>query len=101
MYRCSGLLEILIPSIHAYCEIDNDRPQGRIAVPAEVLKRLGVGPGSVLQWDEWGNEIVVRRAGRYSSEDVHRALFPSGPMTRSPGLKEAMRKYVRKKHARG
>ena len=50
--------------------------QGQISVPAEVRRRLGIGPGSILEWDEDGEQIVVRRAGRYTSEDVHRALFP-------------------------
>ena len=53
--------------------------QGQISVPAEVRRKLGVGPGSVLEWDEQGDSIVVRRVGRYTSEDVHRALFPEGP----------------------
>ncbi|MGB6603409.1 MAG: AbrB/MazE/SpoVT family DNA-binding domain-containing protein, partial [Steroidobacteraceae bacterium] len=50
--------------------------QGQISVPAEVRKKLGVGPGSVLEWDEQDDKVVVRRSGRYASEDVHRALFP-------------------------
>jgi len=57
--------------------------QGQISVPAEVRRRLGIGPGSILEWDEDGEQIVVRRAGRYTSEDVHRALFlePLKPRT--------------------
>jgi AbrB family looped-hinge helix DNA binding protein len=51
--------------------------QGQISVPAEVRQRLGVGPGSVLEWDEQDDQVVVRRAGRYSSEEVHSALFPA------------------------
>ncbi|MGH7878609.1 MAG: AbrB/MazE/SpoVT family DNA-binding domain-containing protein, partial [Candidatus Binataceae bacterium] len=42
--------------------------QGQISVPAEVRRKLGVGPGSVLEWDEQGHQVVVRRAGQYSSE---------------------------------
>ena len=75
--------------------------QGQISVPAEVRKKLGVGPGSVLEWDESGEQIVVRRAGRYSSEEIHRAVFPHG--TRQPRklgeLKEGIRQAVRKRHA--
>jgi AbrB family looped-hinge helix DNA binding protein len=41
--------------------------QGQISVPAGVRKKLGVGPGSVLEWDE----------------------------------QDAIRKYIRKRHARG
>jgi AbrB family looped-hinge helix DNA binding protein len=75
--------------------------QGQISVPAEVRQRLGVGPGSVLEWDEQGDEVIVRRAGRYTSEEVHRALFPEAVQEGRPAdVKDAIRKYIRKKHAR-
>ena len=54
--------------------------QGQISVSAEVRRRLGIGPGSVLEWNEEDEKIVVRRSARYSSEDIHRAVFPhEGP----------------------
>jgi AbrB family looped-hinge helix DNA binding protein len=75
--------------------------QGQISVPAEIRQRLGVGPGSVLEWDELDDQVVVRRAGRYSSEEVHSTLFPDGHSPPPPvDAKEAIRKYIRKKHAR-
>ncbi len=75
--------------------------QGQISVPAEVRKRLGIGPGSILEWDEQGDQVVVRRAGRYSSEDVYDALFPNKkPATTPADVKNAIRTYVRKRHAR-
>jgi len=76
--------------------------QGQISVPAEIRKKLGVGPGSVLEWDEQNDEVVVRRAGRYSSEEIHHALFSApAPAAASAGVKEGIRKYIRKRHARG
>jgi antitoxin PrlF len=77
--------------------------QGQISVPAEVRRRLGVDPGAVLEWDEADGEIVVRRAGRYSSEDIHRALFPDRSPTRKTlrEMKDGIRRHVRKRHARG
>jgi antitoxin PrlF len=76
--------------------------QGQISVPAEIRKKLGVGPGSVLEWDEHDDKVVVRRSGRYASEDVHRALFPDrAPVSGEGDVKEAIRKYIRKRHARG
>jgi len=77
--------------------------QGQVSVPAEVRRRLGVGPGAILEWDAEGGAIVVRRAGRYSSEDVHRAVFPKGrPKTRAVAqLKAGIRRYIKKHHARG
>lgn len=75
--------------------------QGQISVPAEVRRRLGIGPGSVLEWDAEGDNVLVRRAGRYTSEDVHRALFASPPRPRTlKELKEGIRKYVQGRHAR-
>jgi antitoxin PrlF len=74
--------------------------QGQISVPAEVRKKLGIGPGSMLEWyDEQGN-VVVRRAASFSSAEIHQALFPKGPKTRSaPDVKAGIRKYIRQRHA--
>ena len=74
--------------------------QGQVSVPARVRKRLGVGPGSVLEWDEDGDQVVVRRAGRYSSEDIHRTLFPTKPKRRTvEEMKNGIRRYIKKRHA--
>ena len=74
--------------------------QGQISVPAEIRRKLGIGPGSVLEWDEDGEQVVVRKAGRYSSEDIHRAVFAKPPKARKiQELKEAIRRHVRDKHA--
>ena len=76
--------------------------QGQISVPAEIRRKLGVGPGSVLEWEEEGDKVVVRRAGRYTSEDIHRAIFGD----RKPAfhsleeIDEGVRRYIRKKYAR-
>jgi len=76
--------------------------QGQISVPAEVRKRLGLGPGSILEWDVEDDQVVVRRAGRYSFEEIHRALFPRKPKARSlQDIEEGIRRHIRKRHARG
>jgi antitoxin PrlF len=77
--------------------------QGQISVPAEVRRRLGLGPGSVLEWDEDGDAIVVRRSGRYSFEDIRRSLFgDTRPRRRTlDELKQGIRRHMRKRHARG
>jgi antitoxin PrlF len=75
--------------------------QGQISVPVEVRKKLGVGPGSVLEWEEQDGQVVVRRAGRFTSEDVHQALFPQGAAKKGPAdVKEGVREYIRNRHAR-
>jgi hypothetical protein len=62
-----------------------------------------VGPGSVLEWDEAGDTVVVRKAGRFTSEEIHRALFHGvPPKRRSPAeVKAGIRRYIKKRHARG
>ena len=76
--------------------------QGQISVPAEVRRKLGIGPGSVLEWAEEGDAVVVRKAGRHTSEDIHRAIFAQ----RTPTAKkveefdEGVRRYIKKKYAR-
>ena len=76
--------------------------QGQISVPVEVRRKLGVGPGSILEWDEAGDSVVVRRAARFSSADIHAALFPTPPQRRSvEQMKEGIRLQMRRRHARG
>lgn len=75
--------------------------QGQISIPAPVRRKLGVGPGSVIEWDERGDEIVVRRAGKHSSLEVHAALFGTmAPKQARVEVKEGVRTYIRNKHAR-
>jgi AbrB family looped-hinge helix DNA binding protein len=77
--------------------------QGQISVPQDVRRKLGVGPGSIIEWAEDGDRIVVRRAGRHTSEDIHKALFgdeKQKPKTNEQ-LKEGVRQYIRKRYARG
>ncbi len=76
--------------------------QGQISVPAEVRRKLGIGPGSILEWEEDGEKIVVRRSGRFTSEDIHRTLFPKkAPARRTvEEMKEGIRRRVRERHAR-
>lgn len=76
--------------------------QGQVSVPAEVRRRLGVAAGSLLEWDVADGQVVVRRTGRYSSQDIHKALFARAPKRRALGeLKEGLRAHARRKHARG
>lgn len=77
--------------------------QGQVSVPVEVRRRLGLAPGSVLEWDVEGDAIVVRRARRFSSQEIHQALFRDGaPEARTLAeLKAGPAGYVRRRYARG
>jgi len=77
--------------------------RGQISVPAAIRRKLGVGPGSVLEWNEEGGKIVVRRAGKYTSLDIHKVLFPNGPPKRRTlkELKQGIEDYIMEQHERG
>ena len=75
--------------------------QGQISVPAAVRRRLGLGPGSTLEWVEEGGEIVVCRAGRFTSADVHEAVFTKPPRRRTLAqLKAGLARHAQRRHAR-
>jgi AbrB family looped-hinge helix DNA binding protein len=75
--------------------------QGQISVPAAVRRKLGIGPGSTLEWQEDGDKIVIRRVGRFSSTEVHEALFSNPPEPRTlRELKDGLRVHAKGRHAR-
>ena len=75
--------------------------QGQISVPVEVQRKLGIGPGSVLEWEEEGDAVVVRKASQYTSEDIHRAIFSQGTpaSNKVEEFDKGVRRYIKKKHA--
>ena len=74
--------------------------QGQVSVPAKVRQRLGIGPGSVLAWDDDGDRVVVRKAGLHTSEDIHRAVFSRTPARRTVReMTQGIRRHIKKRHA--
>ena len=74
--------------------------QGQISVPAEVRRKLGLAPGSVLEWHEDGDRYLVCRASRYRSRDSHDAVLRKKPDARALSeLKEGIMLRTRRKHA--
>jgi AbrB family looped-hinge helix DNA binding protein len=74
--------------------------QAQVSVPARIRRKLGLAPGSVLEWDDDGVEIVVRRVGRFTSEDVHRQLFAARPKRKTlKELRAGIRRHVKARHA--
>jgi AbrB family looped-hinge helix DNA binding protein len=62
--------------------------QGQISVPVEVRRRLGIGPGSVLEWAEDGDQIV------------HRSLFAKTPEPKTLAeIKDGVRRDVLRRRA--
>ena len=78
--------------------------QGQVSVPAAVRSFLHLMPGSVLVWSQDGDRIVVERAKRHSTAEVHQALFadqaPTGvPAKRLAELKQGIRQHIQRRHA--
>jgi AbrB family looped-hinge helix DNA binding protein len=76
--------------------------QGQISVPVAVRRKLGIGPGSILEWEEEEGKIVVRRLGRYTFEDIYKAVFADKPKKKVSveDMNEAIGTYMRKRYAR-
>lgn len=79
--------------------------QGQVSVPAAVRKALHLMPGSVLVWSQEGDRIVVERATRHSTAEVHQALFAGGPPADAPAktlaeLKQGLKQAIRQRRPR-
>jgi antitoxin PrlF len=76
--------------------------QNQITVPAEIRRKLGIGPGTVLEWEGEGTKAVVRKAGGYTFKEMREILFPDGPPPRKSlkELKDAVGDYIAEKYAR-
>ena len=80
--------------------------QGQVSVPAAVRSFLHLMPGSVLVWSQEGDRIVVERAKRHSTNEVHQALFagalpdsPISPAKTLTELKQGIRQRMQRRHA--
>lgn len=62
--------------------------QGQVSVPAAVRKALHRMPGSVPVWSQQGDRIVVERATRHTTAEVHQALFGTGAPVPAKALAE-------------
>lgn len=75
--------------------------QGQISVPAEVRRKLGIGPGATIAWEERDDTIIVRRVGEHSFATVHQALFGTSPAPKTKlTIKDGIKKHMQLKHGR-
>lgn len=78
--------------------------QGQVSVPAAVRHALGLTPGATIEWTQEGDSIIVRRAVRSSTREVHEALFanegPGTPAKTLAELKQGIRQNMQRRHAR-
>ena len=78
--------------------------QGQVSVPAAVRNFLHLMPGSLLVWSQEGDRIIVERATRHSTAEVHQALFADHTPTTAPAktlaeLKQGIRLRMQRRHA--
>jgi antitoxin PrlF len=77
--------------------------QGQVSIPAEIRRKLGLDAGSVVEWNEdEAGRISVRRAGRFTSEDVHQAVFaqPATSSTTVAAMDDGIRHHIKSRRAR-
>nr|MBV6629289.1 AbrB/MazE/SpoVT family DNA-binding domain-containing protein [Oceanococcus sp. HetDA_MAG_MS8] len=74
--------------------------KGQISVPAAVRRHLALEPGARIEWVEKDGEIVVRRASRFTSQEIHNAVFGHEPAAVTvPDMDVGIRAHLKKKHA--
>ncbi len=74
--------------------------KGQISVPAVVRQRLDLGPGSRIEWVERNGEIIVRRASRFTSQEIHEAIFRNEvPAVSVEDMDRGIKARMKKKHA--
>ena len=75
--------------------------QGQLSMPAAIRKSLGLAPGSLVEWNLRGDEVVVRRSARLDSKAMHDAIFQGRkPVSNGMTKNDAIAAYIREKHAR-
>jgi antitoxin PrlF len=79
--------------------------QSQVSVPAAIRHALGIKPGSLIEWTLQGDHIIVKRAVRFSTQDIHNAAFddlPTGkPRPKSLAeLKQGIQAHMKRRYAR-
>ena len=79
--------------------------QSQVSVPAPIRNAMGLKPGSVIEWNIQGEQIIVTRVVKWSSEDIHQALFAEMPKLLSQvkslaQLKEGIKVSIKKRHVK-
>jgi len=75
--------------------------QGQVSIPARIRRKLGLTPGSTVEWCERGDDVIVRRAAKCSFLDIHEAAFGSPPARGSvEDMDAGIRSRMRRTHAR-
>jgi antitoxin PrlF len=79
--------------------------QSQISIPAPVRQAMGLKPGSFVEWKIQGEQVIVSRVTKCSTQDIHSALFPEGKATETQAksmsdLKEGIGEKMRRRYAR-
>lgn len=74
---------------------------GQVFIPARIRRKLGLTPGSTVAWCERGPGVLVRRATKYASLDIHRAVFCSSPEAKTvEEMDKGIQTHLRRRQAR-
>ncbi len=75
--------------------------QGQVSTPARIRRKLGLTPGSKVEWWERGEEVLVRQASNCSSLDIHKAVFGAPPARTSiEDMDSGIRSHLHRTDAR-
>jgi hypothetical protein len=72
------------------------------AIEEEISKLSPDELAELRDWLEEPRDATLQKSGKYTSEDIHRVLFPNGPPEPRTleELKQDLEESIREKHAR-
>jgi antitoxin PrlF len=79
--------------------------QSQISIPAPIRLAMGLKPGSFVEWKIQGEQVIVTRVTKCSTEEIHAALFPEKKVAQPQvknlsDLKEGVRQRMKRRYAR-
>jgi antitoxin PrlF len=79
--------------------------QSQVSVPAAIRHALGIKPGSLIEWTLQGDHIIVKRAVRCNTLDIHNAAFGDQTSAVQPPkslteLKQGIKDHMQRRYAR-
>lgn len=74
--------------------------QGQVSIPVNIMRKFGLAPGEVINWDILNGQLVVQKSGQYTLEDVREVLkLPKSIHKTDEEIKEGIRNRMRAKYA--
>jgi len=74
--------------------------QGQVSIPVAVMRKFGLAPGETINWETLDGRLVIEKTGRFSLDDVRKALqLSDAPAKTDAEIRAGIKARTRAKHA--